>query len=163
MPSQGRTGTTQRLIDRRACAALVVTCSDFRFKSAEREFAVAAGLDDDYDLIARPGAARSFVHPRDDAARTSFEDEVRLLWRLHAFTRVLLLNHVSCRAYDDLVGDDDEVAVHTRHLRAAAARVESLLPAVAAEAYLLESVDLPPVIRRLASSTGSETASARSE
>ena len=79
------------LFERATCSALVITCSDFRFKSCERAFAEAAGLDDDYDLIARPGAIRSLVLPRNAAARESMEEEILLLWRLHRFTRVLMV------------------------------------------------------------------------
>ena len=103
------------LFERQTCSALVITCSDFRFKHAEHAFAEAAGLRDDYDLIARPGAIRSLVLPRSEAARTSMEEEIALLWRLHGFTRVLMVNHLSCRAYDDIASSSKRA----RHPRAA--------------------------------------------
>ena len=129
----------QQLFARGACTALVITCSDFRFKSAERAFLEAAGLADDYDLIARPGAARALVAPRDDASRQTMLDEIRMLWELHRFTRVLLLNHMSCRAYDDLATGDAQRAVHQAHLRAAAAELER--DGLAVEAYLIALAD----------------------
>jgi hypothetical protein len=125
---------------RRSCSALLIICSDFRFQTAERAFAETAGLADDYDLIARPGAVRSLVAPRDDAARDTMIDEIRLLHRLHGFTRVLLVNHMSCRAYDDLVGPADERERHVAHLAAARGVVEGLVDAKA-ETYLAASVD----------------------
>ena len=125
------------LYARATCSALVITCSDFRFKTAERSLAEAAGLADDYDLIARPGAIRSLVAPRSPAARESMEEEVRLLWKLHAFARVFMLNHESCRAYDDLTRGHNERQVHREHLRAAGPAIERLCPGVTAEAYLI--------------------------
>jgi hypothetical protein len=126
------------LFRRATCSALVITCSDFRFKASERNFAEAAGLTDDYDLIARPGAVRSLVLPRNAAARDSMEEEIRLLWRLHRFTRVLMLNHLSCRAYDDIASTENERAVHAAHLAAAAPIIEHWLEGATAEAYLVE-------------------------
>ena len=130
-----------QLYARSACSALVITCSDFRFKSAERAFLEAAGLADDYDLIARPGAARALVAPRDGASRTTMLDEIRLLRELHRFTRVLLLNHMSCRAYDDLATGDAQRPVHEAHLRAAAAELSRRFEGVGPEAYVISLVE----------------------
>ncbi|HYM15514.1 MAG TPA: carbonic anhydrase [Dehalococcoidia bacterium] len=129
------------LYTRATCSALVITCSDFRFKRAERLFIEATGLADDYDLIARPGAARSLVAPRNDAARASMEDEIRMLYDAHGFTRVLMLHHLSCRAYDDLAVAEGQRAVHAAHLRAASAVLAQRLPGVAPEPYLVALFD----------------------
>jgi len=137
------------LIDRSSCAALVITCSDFRFKSVERAFLEQHGLRDDYDLIARPGAIRALVEPRSEAARTTMEEEIRLLLSLHAFSRALLVNHMSCRAYDDLTAGADERAVHRDHLRRAAAAFGTLFPGVAAEPYLIEIEGTTLVVRHV--------------
>jgi hypothetical protein len=126
----------QVLFRRERCSALVITCSDFRFKSAERTFADQS-FPDDYDLIARPGAIRSLVAPRIPAARDTLQVEIELLWSLHGFTRVLMVNHVSCRAYDDLATEQNEIAVHTEHLTKARAVIEQRMSGVSAEAYLL--------------------------
>ena len=121
---------------RSTCHALVITCSDFRFKSGERSFIRSAGLHDDYDLIARPGGIRSLVLPRTIAARDTMLEEIRLLWGLHKFTRVLAINHLSCRAYDDLATAENEREVHTDHLRRARAAIEGPFAGVRAETYL---------------------------
>ena len=126
---------------RPTCSALVITCSDFRFKHAERAFAEAAGLTDDYDLIARPGAIRSLVAPRSPAARETMEDEILMLWKLHRFTRVLMVNHLSCRAYDDLATDDTAREIHSSHLQAAGIAIERRIEGVTAEPYLIALVD----------------------
>ena len=130
-----------QLFARGRCAALVITCSDFRFKSAERAFLEMSGLTDDYDLIARPGAARALAAPHDPASRDTMLDEIRLLWQLHRFTRALLINHMGCRAYDDLATGDAQRFVHEAHLRAAAAEVERRFAGLAAEPYLIDLID----------------------
>jgi hypothetical protein len=130
--------STTELSARSTCAALVITCSDFRFKSAERAFLEASGLTDDFDLIARPGAARSLVAPRSAAAGETMEEEVRLLWSLHRFTRILLVNHLSCRAYDDIATSTNERDVHGDHLRGAARALEGRFAGVHVEAYLAD-------------------------
>ena len=137
------------LFARRACAALVVTCSDFRFKSAERRFAEAAGLTDDYDLIARPGAIRSLVAPASAGARESLEGEITMLWALHRFTRVLMVNHLTCGAYGDLVSSGDGRDVHAAHLRAAAVAIEALVAGATAEAYLVGVVEGAAVVEEI--------------
>lgn len=125
------------LVQRTSCTALVITCSDFRFKSGEQAFIHAAGLTDDYDLIARPGAIRALVQPRSAAARDTLTEEVRLLWNVHKFPRVLMVNHTSCRAYDDIATPQNERELHEQHLRAAKVVIESWFAAdVRAEAYL---------------------------
>jgi hypothetical protein len=129
------------LIDRSTCSALLITCSDFRFKSAEGAFAQTANLADDYDLIARPGAIRSLVEPRSEAARDTMVEEILLLSKLHQFSRVVMLNHRSCRAYDDLATVENEVQIHTAHLRAAVGVVEGMIADVKAEPYLVGTLD----------------------
>lgn len=124
------------LYARATCSALVITCSDFRFKSAERLFFEQAGVVDDYDLIARPGAIRSLVSPRSDATRATMHEEIGLLWKLHGFTRVLMVNHLSCRAYDDLATAETEREVHLAHLQAAGSVIERRY-GVTAEPYLI--------------------------
>jgi hypothetical protein len=124
------------LVARTTCAALLITCSDFRFKGAERRFADAAALADDYDLIARPGAIRSVVLPRDAAAEQTMYDEIALLWKLHRFTRIVAVNHVSCRAYDDIATSANEREIHVEHLRRARALLDARFAGVTTEGYL---------------------------
>jgi len=130
-----------QLFARGVCSALVITCSDFRFKTAERSFLEAAGMTDDYDLIARPGAARSLASPRDEASRETMLAEIRMLRELHQFTRVLLLNHMDCRAYDDLAAGEAQRSVHETHLRAAASQLDRRFGGLAVESYVIALTD----------------------
>jgi hypothetical protein len=139
------------LYARGACTGLVITCSDFRFKSIERQFLEGAGLVDDYDLIARPGAIRSLVAPRPAASRDTMEDEIRLLWKLHAFTRVLIVNHLSFRAYDDLTAGGER-EIHLAHLHTARTAIEQLCDGAAVEPYLISAVDTAFRVERVPAS-----------
>lgn len=121
----------------KTCSALIITCSDFRFKFAERALAESAGIVDDYDLIARPGAIRPLVAPRSDAARETLEEEIALLRGLHGFRRIIMVNHEDCGAYADIASPKTEVAVQTAHLRAAKALLEGRFEGLRAEGYLL--------------------------
>jgi len=126
------------LVARSTCAALALTCSDFRFKATEQAFLRAAGLTDEYDLIARPGAARLIAAPRNDASRSTLLDEIALLWSVHHFPRILLVNHMSCRAYDDIITPATEVETHSAHLRAAAAGLALRYTDTSVETYLVQ-------------------------
>jgi hypothetical protein len=140
------------LIDRNHCSTLLITCSDFRFKSAERRFAEAAGMADDYDLIALPGASRALVQSRSAAMREALREEMALLWQVHQYSRVLLLNHVSCRAYDDLATPENELEVHAGHLRQAVGVVEGMFNGVGADPYIVDYVDGDFVVVKVAMS-----------
>jgi hypothetical protein len=138
------------LIDRNHCSSLVITCSDFRFKSAERRFVEAAGIVDDYDLIAVPGAARSLVQSRSASMREALREEMALLWQAHQYTRVLLVHHVSCRAYDDLATPANELDIHAGHLRLAVAVVEGMFNGVNADPFLIDYVGGDFVVTKVA-------------
>jgi hypothetical protein len=144
------TEADQQLAARTTCQALVITCSDFRFKSAERRFLESLRLADDYDLLAEPGSIRSLVLPRSIAARDTMLEEIRLLWGLHKFRRVLALNHLSCRAYDDLATPENEREVHMGHLRRARPMIEQPFAGVRAELYLAvpgaQGIEIAPVV-----------------
>jgi hypothetical protein len=138
------------LVDRSRCSTLVITCSDFRFKSAERRFEEEAGILDDFDLIAMPGGVRSLVQARSAAMHDALREELNLLWTVHLFSRVVLLNHVSCRAYDDLATPENELAVHADHLRRAVHVVEAMFNGVTAEPYLMDIAGTEFVVTRVA-------------
>ena len=141
------------LFGRNDCSALVITCSDFRFKTAERVFGESSTLRDDYDLIARPGGIRSLVAPRNKAAGESMEEEILLLWNVHGFSRLLMVNHMSCRAYDDLTAREDERTLHRTHLLAAGALIERRFEGITPEPYLVGLVDGALQVERLSATT----------
>ena len=56
------------------CRALVISCSDFRFVSVQRQARIDLGLNNAYDLIARPGGVRQIVLPTSEAARQTMDE-----------------------------------------------------------------------------------------
>lgn len=76
-----------------------------------------------------------------------------MLWTLHRFTRVLMLNHMSCRAYDDLASGERQRDVHLEHLQTAAEAIERRYKGLKAEAYLITIAGGAP---RVVSLTGGE-------
>lgn len=118
------------------CRALVISCSDFRFVSAQRQARLDLGLNNAYDLIARPGGVRQIVLPTSDAARQTMEEEIDLLFELHHFQRILLMNHMTCGVYRDLAGRRKEEVVHREHLERAREILAARFPGLAVETYL---------------------------
>jgi|SRR6187455_3469358 len=123
------------------CRALVISCSDFRFIAAQREARVALGLNNAYDLVARPGGVRALVAPASEAANVTMREEIRLLYELHGFERILLMNHVNCGAYSQLAAPEDEEALHRKHLMSAKRILHDEFPGLTVEPYLSVIVD----------------------
>lgn len=118
------------------CRALVISCSDFRFVSAQRQARLDLGLNNAYDLIARPGGVRQIVLPTSEAARQTMEEEIQLLHDLHHFGRILLMNHMTCGLYQDLASRRKEEAVHREHLAAARSILGERFLGLEIETYL---------------------------
>lgn len=118
------------------CRALVISCSDFRFVSAQRQARIDLGLNNAYDLIARPGGVRQIVLPTSEAARVTMEEEISLLYELHHFRRILLMNHMNCGMYRDLATPRREEAIHREHLRIAQEQLSARFPGLEVETYL---------------------------
>jgi hypothetical protein len=131
------------------CRALVISCSDFRFVAAQREARVALGLNNAYDLVARPGGVRSLVDPISEAANVTMHEEIRLLYGLHGFERILLMNHMNCGAYASITTPENEEALHREHLAAAKRILQDAYPGLTVEPYLSvivdDSVEVVPV------------------
>lgn len=145
------------------CRALVISCSDFRFISAQRQARLVLGLENAYDLIARPGGVRQVVLPTSEAARQTMEEEIALLHKLHDFDRILLMNHMNCGMYQDLASAEDERRVHIEHLAEAKQLLEQRFPGLVIETYL--SVVEDDTVKVVAMDPGSEARlqAARSE
>ena len=123
-------------LSRARCRALVISCSDFRFISAQRQARLDLGLEHGYDLIARPGGVRQLVLPTSDAAQQTMDEEIDLLRELHHFQRILLMNHMTCGLYQDITTKATEAAVHRDHLHQAHDILHSRYPELTVETYL---------------------------
>ncbi len=123
------------------CRALVISCSDFRFISAQRQTRLDLGLEGAYDLIARPGGVFSLVRSASEIARASMLEEIDLLRSLHHFPSILLMNHVTCGAYRPLARGKREIAMHHEDLLSAKSLLEQRYRRVQVSAYLSTVVD----------------------
>jgi hypothetical protein len=123
-------------LSRARCRALVISCSDFRFISAQRQARLDLGLENSYDLIARPGGVRQVVLPTSEAARQTMLEEIDLLRSLHHFPRILLMNHMGCGMYKDISTRTNEEAIHRSHLHQAHDILRERFPGLTVETYL---------------------------
>lgn len=123
------------------CRALVISCSDFRFVSAQRQARLDMGLDNAYDLLARPGGVRQLVQPLSEAGRETIYEEIDLLHGLHGFDRILLMNHVTCGAYKDSWATGREEETHKKHLLQAKEILQARYPELSVEPYLSVIID----------------------
>ena len=64
------------------------------------------------------------------------DEEIALLYDLHGFKRVLLMNHMTCGMYRDLASRRKEEEVHREHLAAAKAILQERFPELSVETYL---------------------------
>ena len=123
------------------CRALVISCSDFRFVSAQRQTRLDLGLENAYDLLARPGGVFSLVRSTSKVARASMLEEIHLLRSLHHFQHILLMNHVTCGAYRDLARGNREIAMHREDLLRAKEILQKFYMGMRVSAYLSTIVD----------------------
>lgn len=128
------------------CRALVISCSDFRFVSAQRQARLDLGLENAYDLLARPGGVRQLVQPLSEAGRETIYEEIALLHRLHGFERILLMNHMTCGAYADVWESGREADVHREHLLRAKEILLGRYPGMSVEPYLSVIIDDAAVV-----------------
>ncbi len=128
------------------CRALVISCSDFRFVSAQRQARLDLGLENAYDLLARPGGVRQIVKPLSPAGRETIYEEIDLLHRLHGFDRILLMNHMTCGAYADVWDTGREEDVHRDHLLRAKEILQERYPQMSIEPYLSVITDDSAVV-----------------
>src|SRR4030042_3350679 len=99
------------------CQATVITCIDFRFVSAVRDFLVEEGLKYQYDLISFPGATLNF-----EKLREALDVSIKL----HSPNLVYLIDHEDCGGY----GADNRFERHVFNLNDAKKKILELYPTV---------------------------------
>jgi carbonic anhydrase len=122
--------------------ALVLSCIDFRFLTAERYFLAGRDLWGNYDWTALAGASLAvtgFPHPADAEA---FWDQLDLSYRLHNIEKVIILDHQDCGAYAAMIDQNlskdpqRELQVHTDYLNQAFELIRDRYPHLEVELYL---------------------------
>jgi carbonic anhydrase len=132
-PARAATGKPQ---------ALVLSCIDFRFFTAERYFLAKKHLWGEYDWTALAGASLAiagFPHPSDAEA---FWDQLDLSYRLHQIKKVIVIDHQDCGAYASMIDPnlskdpERELQVHTDYLNQAYESIRDRYPHLEVELYL---------------------------
>ncbi|AFZ24272.1 hypothetical protein Cylst_2028 [Cylindrospermum stagnale PCC 7417] len=121
--------------------ALVLSCIDFRFMTAERRFLADKNLREEYDWTALAGASLAvtgFPHPSDAEA---FWDQLDISYQLHHINKVIILDHQDCGAYAMMIdanlskNPERELQVHTDYLNRAYWSIRDRYPNLEVELY----------------------------
>ena len=121
--------------------ALVLSCIDFRFLTAEQSFLRNKNLTDKYDLTALAGASLAltgFPHPSDAEA---FWDQLDISYKLHHINKVIIIDHQDCGAYAMMIDPnlskdpERELQVHTDYLNQAYSSIRSRYSDIEIEMY----------------------------
>jgi carbonic anhydrase len=73
-----------------SCQAIVVSCMDFRLRTALRKWTRETLKDEGFDRVAIAGGVKNLPF---------ILDQVELSYKLHGITEVYLINHEDCGAY----------------------------------------------------------------
>jgi hypothetical protein len=118
--------------------ALVVHCSDGRWRAAFDEFCDRRLFIPRYDHLAVPGGPVCLL-PRDagDAFCRGVWEQLDFLVRAHELRRVVLIAHYGCAYYAELLGKGPEECLpqQAEDLRAAAEALREWFGGVAVETY----------------------------
>lgn len=121
--------------------ALVLSCIDFRFLTAERYFLSRKNLGGEYDWTALAGASLAvagFPHPSDAEA---FWDQLDISYRLHHINKVIVIDHQDCGAYATMIDPnlskdpERELQIHTDYLNRAYWSIRDRYPDIEVELY----------------------------
>jgi carbonic anhydrase len=139
--------------------ALVLSCIDFRFFTAERFFLAKKNLWGEYDWTALAGASLAitgFPHPSDAEA---FWDQLDLSYRLHQIHKVIVIDHQDCGAYASMIDPnlskepERELQVHTDYLNQAFELISDRYPNLEVELYFatLNKAEFQPILPKIQS------------
>ena len=113
----------------RSCNDLVLMCMDFRFHRQLGEILTSDGYRT-FDIVALPGSSKSL---RDAGSREVVLSAIRTAVSIHSIKRVIIADHVDCRAYggsEAHAGSEQEMHSHEEALREAGQVVKGEFPAL---------------------------------
>ena len=138
--------TDFKLKDAHSCEALVLTCMDFRFKKQNHLFMREHMGIETYDSVSVPGACWYINHGGDNGL---IFKSMALAVKLHNISRIILLNHEDCKAYDGSArfGEDREAecSFHVGELQEAQRKVKDAVKVdhvLLAYARMLKDTDM---------------------
>lgn len=122
--------------------ALVLSCIDFRFMSAEQQF-LSNILPQKYDWTALAGASLAISGFPHQAESTVFWDQLELSYKLHDIEKVIILDHQDCGAYASLIdpnlheNPEREYQAHVDYLNQAYTAIRERYPSLDVELYFV--------------------------
>ena len=126
--------------------ALLLTCLDFRLPRLIARYMAGRGLADRYNHVILAGASLGAVTDAYPAWGTTFRQHLELSIEVHRISRVIVLDHRDCRAYERILGSEHcgdrlrEAEAHARRLVDLRVAIHSSYPALDVE-LLLMSLD----------------------
>lgn len=127
-----------KLLGAHECEALVVTCIDFRFHEAAREFVRSQLGVTTFDLLTVPGACRGVAEKNDLGKYIA--DAIALAYRLHKIKKVIIINHGTCGAYG-IQDQKRELATQIEDLKKADAILGDLFPDLSFQLFFAQKRD----------------------
>lgn len=121
--------------------ALVLSCIDFRFLSAERYFLGIKNLGNEYDWTALAGASLALSGFPHQADAQAFWDQLEISHKLHKVGKVIIIDHQDCGAYAIKIDPDlsqdplRELRAHTEYLNLAYQAIRDRYPDLDVELY----------------------------
>ncbi|OGF35688.1 hypothetical protein A2482_04505 [Candidatus Falkowbacteria bacterium RIFOXYC2_FULL_48_21] len=119
------------------CNSLLLTCIDFRFNEAIRDWAKEQGLIKDFDLVSLAGAQKNFL---DEDTKSVALKQLEISSRLHGIKTVLLVAHQDCGAYGGskaFASWDEEKAKYAEDLEKAESLIKERFSILAVRKLIL--------------------------
>lgn len=123
---------------------LLLSCVDFRLQNEMGEFMVNRGLLDKYDNIVLPGASIGVDNPEKPAWKSTFNESLATLKKLHDIKGVILMDHRNCGMYNIVYGRDiskdphEEYELHKYHMTHVKEMIKSNHPDLKVESLLMD-------------------------
>lgn len=117
-------------IEHHHCTNFLLTCMDFRFRTAIEDWAKQNNYTEDYDLISMAGAQKSI---NDEDTRAGLLKQIKISTELHNAQKVIMIAHRDCGAYGgskSFGSWEEELKKYTEELQKAEEIVKANYPNV---------------------------------
>jgi len=94
---------------------------DFRFQTTIRDYLVANGFVEDFDLVSYAGSSKNLE---------TVITQIVLSNKLHGATNIHIFHHEECGAYGldkTTISNNEEIAIHKADMQKAKATIENLI------------------------------------
>ncbi len=106
------------------CAALAITCIDFRLVKQTAEYMQSLGLGENYDLLSIAGASKEIDNE-------FVQKQIDISVNLHQIKQLFLIHHEDCGAYggkEKMGSDSEEKEFHIAEMTKAEDYLKSKYP-----------------------------------